>query len=279
MHPIFVVIVICIGTFLGSICGIGGGIIIKPVLDAISSFTHFQVGLISMSCVLTTSLTSVVKHLIHKTKIKFRDCVVLAIGGILGGIAGTFLLGLVKDEVEEAYPKEGSTIITIIQNAGIMLFMMLVLFYMLVLKKKGISFHMENICIIGGIGLFLGMVSVFMDIGGGAINVCLFVLLFSMDVKSVAVNSLLIIVFSQTAKFVQYIIMGKFTENTVFDDVLTWWLFVILISVSMLTGLIGSHINRKIKAEYIDNVYNLSIFGIILIAGYNVIAKSISLSD
>lgn len=289
MNTIVIIIVATIGTFLGSLCGIGGGIIIKPILDAFDYFTHFQVGLISMSCVLTTSLSAVIKHLLNKTHIKFKDSITLAIGSILGGIAGAFLLNIVKESIINAFhtdpesaPTEhgkGSIIITIIQNALIMFFMMLVLLYMLVLKKKGISFHLENIFIICAIGLFLGLISVFMDIGGGAINVCIFVLLFSMDVKSVAVDSLLVIVFSQTAKFVQYAVIGNFQKYVVFNDKLPWWLFVVLIVISVITGIYGSVLNRKIKANYIDYAYNLSIFAIILIAGFNVIAGSIKLGD
>jgi len=277
--------VITIGTFLSSLCGLGGGIIIKPILDAFHYFTHFQVGLISMSCVLTTSLSSVIKHIFYKTQIKYKDSTILAIGSIVGGVAGAFLLNIVKESIVEAYPSsnsergKGSIIITIIQNALIMFFMMLILLYMLVLKKKGISFHLKNSFIICAIGLFLGMISVFMDIGGGAINVCIFVLLFSMDVKSVAVDSLLVIVFSQTAKFVQYAVIGNFQKYVVFDEKLTWWLFIILIAISVITGILGSALNRKIKANYIDYIYNLSIFVVILIAGYNVISGSIKLGE
>jgi len=285
MNIIIIVIVITIGTFLSSLCGLGGGIIIKPILDAFHYFTHFQVGLISMSCVLTTSLSAVIKHIFYKTQIKYKDSTILAIGSILGGIAGAFLLNRVKESMVEAYPSpdpergKGTIIITIIQNALIMCFMMLILLYMLVLKKKGISFHLNNSFILCAIGLFLGMISVFMDIGGGAINVCIFVLLFSMDVKSVAVDSLLVIVFSQTAKFVQYAVIGNFQKYVVFDDKLTWWLFIILMGISVLTGIFGSALNRKIKANYIDNIYNLSIFSVILIAGYNIISGSIKLGD
>jgi len=285
MNTIFIIIVITIGTFLSSLCGLGGGIIIKPILDAFHYFTHFQVGLISMSCVLTTSLSSVIKHIFYKTQIKYKDSTILAIGSIVGGVAGAFLLNIVKESIVEAYPSsnsergKGSIIITIIQNALIMFFMMLILLYMLVLKKKGISFHLKNSFIICAIGLFLGMISVFMDIGGGAINVCIFVLLFSMDVKSVAVDSLLVIVFSQTAKFVQYAVIGNFQKYVVFDEKLTWWLFIILIAISVITGILGSALNRKIKANYIDYIYNLSIFVVILIAGYNVISGSIKLGE
>jgi len=271
MHFVLVILVVTVGTFLGSLCGIGGGIIIKPILDAINDFSHFQIGLISMSCVLATSLSSVIKHLLNKTQIKYKDSITLAIGSILGGIAGAFLLGLVKKLIND-------DVITIIQNGLIMVFMMLILLYMLVLKKKGISYHLESIFVICAIGFFLGMISVFMDIGGGAINVCIFVLLFSMDVKSVAVDSLLVIVFSQTAKFVQYIIMGKFNEHVVFDEKLSWWVFVIFIVISVVTGIVGPILNRKIKANYIDYAYNLSIFSIILMSGYNVIARSIQLT-
>lgn len=277
MHFSIVISVICVATLLGSLCGIGGGIIIKPILDAVSSFSKFQIALISMSCVLTTSLTSVIKHIFYKTHINFKESMFLALGAIAGGIGGSFFFDLIKKIVTDEYPVTGKEIITLIQNAGIAIFMLFVLFYMIVLKKRGVSYHLRSLLVISIIGVFLGMVSVFLDIGGGAINVCLFILLFSMDLKSASVDSLLVIVFSQSAKFLQYIIMGNFQNNETFDDVLTWWLFVILISCSVLMGLIGSRLNKKINVKYIDIAYNLSLFAVVIIAGYNIIDISIEL--
>jgi len=279
MHFSIVIAVIFVATLLGSLCGIGGGVIIKPVLDAIDSFSKFQIALISLSCVLTTSLTSVIKHLFYKTKISFKESFVLSIGGILGGIAGNFFFNFIRDIVNDAYPETGKEIITLIQNAGIGSLIFLVLLYMLTLKKRGVSYHLNSLLVTGIIGVFLGMISVFLDIGGGAINVCIFILLFSMDVKLAAVNSLLVIVFSQTTKLIQYVIMGNFRDNVTFDDTLTWWLFVILIAVSVLTGIIGSHYNKKIDSKYIDFAYEGSLVAIILISGYNVINISIKLSN
>jgi len=279
LFKIIVILVVFIATFLGSLCGIGGGVIIKPVLDAVSNFSSFQIALISMSCVLTTSLTSVLKHIRYKTKINFKESLSLAIGGIVGGIAGASLFDLVKKSVVNAIPEKGGDIIVIIQNAGIAIFMILVLLYMLLLKPKEISFHLDSLIITGIIGVFLGMVSVFLDIGGGSINVCLFILLFTMNVKPAAVNSLLVIVFSQNAKFIQYIIMGNFQKNTVFNNELPWWLFIVLIVVCVLTGLLGSHLNHKLDEKYVDIAYNLSIVAIILISGYNVVVRSIYISQ
>ncbi|ORX39484.1 hypothetical protein BCR36DRAFT_416995 [Piromyces finnis] len=268
---IIVISVVLIATFLGSLCGIGGGVIIKPVLDAVNKFTPFQIAVISMLCVLTTSLTSVIKHIHYKTKIKLKESISLAIGSIIGGVLGAFLFDIIKKWIIDTIPEKGSDIIVIIQNSGIAFFMILVLFYLLVLKPKGISFHLDSLIITGIIGLFLGMISVFLDIGGGAINVCLFILLFTMNVKSASVDSLLVIVFSQTTKVIQYAIIGNFKKNVLFDDTLPWWLFVIIIAVSVLTGLIGSHINHKIESNYVDIAYSFSIVAIILLSGYNII--------
>ncbi|KAG4083056.1 transmembrane protein TauE like protein [Neocallimastix lanati (nom. inval.)] len=278
MHFSIVIIVICVATSLGSLCGIGGGVIIKPVLDAVSSFSKFQIALISTSCVLTTCSTSVIKHLIYRTKVNLKESLVLAVGGILGGIAGTYFFNFIRDIINDSYPETGKDIITLIQNAGIGFLIFLVLLYMLTLKKKGVSYHLNSLLVVGIIGVFLGMISVFLDIGGGAINVCIFILLFSMNVKSAAVNSLLVIVFSQITKLIQYVIMGNFKDNVTFDDTLTWWLFVILIITSVITGIIGSHFNKKIDASYIDLAYDGSLVGIILIAGYNVVNISIKLA-
>lgn len=59
------VIVILFATCAGATCGMGGGVIIKPVLDALSPMSAFQINFVSSMCVLAMALSSFVLILSH----------------------------------------------------------------------------------------------------------------------------------------------------------------------------------------------------------------------
>lgn len=58
---------------------------------------------------------------------------------------------------------------------------------------------MKSRLVCGAIGLVLGVMSSFLGIGGGPINLVVLFFFFSMDTKTAAENSLYIILFSQIA--------------------------------------------------------------------------------
>ena len=84
----------------GSICGIGGGIIIKPVLDAFGTLEVSAISFLSGCTVLTMSAYSVVKARISKdTAIDFSVSSYLGIGAVTGGIAGKALFQYLRSAV------------------------------------------------------------------------------------------------------------------------------------------------------------------------------------
>ena len=80
----------------GAICGIGGGVIIKPTLDlfqmtSVSSF-------LSGCTVLSMSLYSVGRGLLaHDSTVDFKTGTPLALGAALGGVFGKQLFTAVKE--------------------------------------------------------------------------------------------------------------------------------------------------------------------------------------
>lgn len=82
-----------ISTTLGTLVGIGGGMIIRPVL----AFLDVNKGVASFSLAITVCCMAAVNLLIHKRNkvlVKLRQYAVLAAGSIIGGFVGSSLLSL-----------------------------------------------------------------------------------------------------------------------------------------------------------------------------------------
>ena len=74
---------------IGAICGIGGGVIIKPLLDAIGIADVAQISFLSGCTVLSMSCYSVMRALAaRESTVRFRTATPLAIGAAIGGIVG-----------------------------------------------------------------------------------------------------------------------------------------------------------------------------------------------
>ena len=81
-------IVIFIATVIGAIVGMGGGVIIKPVLDLIGVHSVEVVGFISTCAVFAMSISSSIKHIKAKTKTDPKIVLLVSAGSIIGGIVG-----------------------------------------------------------------------------------------------------------------------------------------------------------------------------------------------
>ena len=87
----------------GAICGIGGGVLIKPILDMFGVLSVASISFLSGCTVLSMSCYSVVKaRLSGSSLVDMRTGTPLAIGAALGGIGGKmmfqYISGLVEDK-------------------------------------------------------------------------------------------------------------------------------------------------------------------------------------
>ena len=83
---------------VGAICGMGGGVIIKPVLDFIRFGTASQISFMSGCTVLAMTTYSVGKSLTAKKKVvEMKTVTPLAIGAAIGGIMGKSLFNVIKN--------------------------------------------------------------------------------------------------------------------------------------------------------------------------------------
>lgn len=184
-----------ISSVIGAISGIGGGIIIKPMLDLVSSLDAESISFLSGCTVFSMSCISLFKSFRAKQKIDFRTGTTLSFGSITGGIMGKHLF--------QTFTRlfSGTAEIKLIQSALLFAVTLIVLLYY-IKKPDRSSAITESMLFIFLIGLLLGMISVFLGIGGGPLNLAVLSFFFAMPQKKIALNSIYIIFFSQLSAFV-----------------------------------------------------------------------------
>ena len=160
-----------LATTIGATAGVGGGIIIKPILDFLGGYNLETINMLSSFTVFSMAIVSIIKQIRYKFKLEIRKTVLIGFGSVLGGILGDIILN--------------KTIIIVNNDAKVIMYQNTVLAILLIAvfiymnnKNKGEKFKIENslLCIIIGMGL--GTISSFLSIGGGPVNVCVFIFLY-----------------------------------------------------------------------------------------------------
>ena len=272
-------IVVIIASIVGAIAGIGGGVIIRPVLDAFGYFDTAEItNMISTMCVVFGTSTSIIRHISSKTKIENRKTAVyLGTGAVVGGVVGQLLFQFVKDA-------SNKDVLIIVQSSILILLLIFVLVYMQIFLPKGKTLHINNFIVTIIIGIFLGICSTFLGIGGGPINVAVLLLFFGMSMKQAAINSLITIIFSQLAKIVMAACDGTFVTLFTLDQLPTvadqnWRIFlIILVPISIIGSLLGTWFNKKMSNKGVQIVYTATTVAIILINAYLIIMSGINLA-
>jgi uncharacterized protein len=263
-------LIVLAASVLGAMAGIGGGVIIRPALDAFNYFSDPVIpNMMSAFCVLAVALTSVTKHAINKTKFDIKSTVFLGLGAVVGGILGGMLFDYIKKVAGN------NALITLIQSIVLIILLTLVVIYMLTMKgKEKYTFHIKNWIITVLIGLLLGLFSSFLGIGGGPINVAVLLLFFGMNMKDASVGSLVIIIFSQSSKIIQSLIKNQL--QTSFQPA-NWGMLGVLVVVAIVGSLTGTFLNKKVPEKALSWVYIITMFGIIALNIYNVVIYSMAL--
>ena len=243
-----------LSSIAGSICGIGGGVIIKPVLDAVGVMSVSSISFLSGCTVLAMSVVSVYKNIRAKpAKLNVRTATGLAIGAAAGGVMGKSMFQMLKSAVgNETLVGMTQAIVLIVITLGTLIYT--------IYKKKIHTKQYTQIWLCLVIGILLGIMSSFLGIGGGPINLVVLAYFFSMSTKEAALSSLYIIMFSQITSLVQTCATG-----TIPDIKISYFLAMVIGGI--LGGTLGSKVNKKIDE---DGVNKLFIALMIVIVGINI---------
>ena len=227
---------------IGAICGIGGGVIIKPVLDAVSGMDPASINFLSGCTVLAMTAYSVGRSRLGKdSRLELRVGVPLALGAAAGGILGKLLFQMLLSGSEDP-DRVGA-----IQTLCLLLLTAATLLY--TLEKRRIKTQLiknRGVCLL--IGLLLGLLSSFLGIGGGPINLVVLFYFFSMDAKTAAENSLYIILFSQIASLLYSFAAGSIPSVSLS-------MLALMAAGGICGGICGRRINKKLTGRSVDQLF------------------------
>lgn len=242
---------------VGAICGIGGGVLIKPILDAFGVLSVASISFLSGCTVLSMSCYSVLKARLSKESlVDLKTGTPLAIGAAIGGVAGKMMFQYLsnmfanKDQVGaiQAFCLLSITLGTMIYT----------------LKKDQIkTLHVTNPLVCIAIGLVLGICSSFLGIGGGPINLVVLFYFFSMDTKTAAQNSLYIILFSQITSLVNTLVTRTVPEFEI-------GLLILMVGGGILGGAAGRIVNKRMDANMVNKLFIGLMAVIMMICAYNI---------
>lgn len=248
-------------TTVGSLTGMGGGVIIKPVLDALHDFDVQTISVLSSITVFAMSSVSIGKHLLSRTKIPFDTAVPLAAGSVAGGLAGEQLLRWIVAALR------ANSAVTAVQNVVLAILILAVFLYMKN-KARVRGFALRGPGISLAAGCFLGLCSSFLGIGGGPINVALIIYLFSFDTKTATICSLLTIFFAQTSKLA----MVAFSTGFGAFDLS---ILPVMVVGAVAGGLAGASLNKRLKESVVETAFNAVQLLVLAITVFN-IAKNLA---
>ncbi|MBR6769889.1 MAG: sulfite exporter TauE/SafE family protein [Lachnospiraceae bacterium] len=253
----FIFLAVCfLASVIGAICGIGGGVIIKPVLDALGVMDVAAISFLSGCAVLAMTTYSVVKgRLAGDSKVEMKTAIPIAAGAVLGGVLGKWMFSFLSSFSSD------KNRIGAIQAACLIVITVGTLVYTLY-KNRIKTYHVRTALVSGMIGIFLGLLSSFLGIGGGPINLVVLFFFFSMTTKTAAEYSLYIIFFSQIASLLTSLITRTVPD---FQPVI----LILMAAGGILGGICGRSINRKIKEKTVDRLFIGLMAVIICINLYN----------
>ena len=245
-----------VASIIGAICGIGGGVIIKPALDATGVMSVSTISFLSGCTVFAMALISVSKQIKNnKNTIDIKSGTPLAIGAAIGGIVGKEMFKTL------CYIFNNENMVGMIQSMLLASITLATLIYT-INQRKIKTYEVKNVigCFI--IGNFLGIISSFLGIGGGPINLVVLSFFFSMPTKIAAANSLYIILFSQITSLLTYIVQDNIPS-------FKWSIIILMVLGGVLGGNLGSRINKRISPKFVESLFVTLMIFIILINIYN----------
>lgn len=251
------VFIVCfLASLLGPLCGIGGGVIIKPVVDAMGVMGIDTVSFLSSVSVLVMSLSTLAQNAFARSSsINSRSLMPIAIGSAVGGVAGKIAF----NQMISALPN--ADLVGAAQAAVLIVLSVLVLVYTLNKDRIG-GVELRGSAPQALAGFFAGACWSFLGIGGGPFNLAILVFFFSMESKTAAQASLFIIAFSQTASLIYTLASGSVPDFSL----------VVLVGMSLMAvmgSVVGRGLSKRMDSATIDRLYVLALLLIIVISLYN----------
>ena len=257
MITIAVFLVCFCASIIGAICGIGGGVIIKPALDAFGIMDVATISFLSGCTVLSMTTYNVVRSkLAGDSKIDTNTGMPMALGAAIGGVFGKQLFQIIRNgAANPEFVGAVQAICLILVTLGTLLYT--------IYKARISTKQVESKLVALLIGLLLGVMSSFLGIGGGPINLVVLYYFFSMETKTAAENSLYVIFFSQTASLIASIVTRTVPAFEI-------GMLALMVCGGICGGMVGRKINKKIDNTTVDKLFIGLMVVMIIINIFNV---------
>lgn len=252
MKGLLYFLVIIFANTIGSVSGMGGGVIIKPVLDFIALDSVVAISFYSTVAVFVMSIVSTYRQVKNGMSIRFDLVSWISLGAVLGGIFGNLLFEALLHVADEK----------LVQLLQIILTIITLLFAFFYSRYEWKNFTLEGIPWYLLCGLILGFLASFLGIGGGPINVSVLMLMFAMPIKDATVYSICTIFFSQLSKLVT---IASSTGFARYDLTMLWF----VVPAAILGGLLGARASRMFSAKKVTIIFQGIILCVLLINIYN----------
>lgn len=239
-------------TTIGATAGIGGGVIIKPMLDLIGDYNAVVISVLSSVTILSMAIVSTIKQIRAGFRIT-QTIIFVTIGAVAGGVLGSVIFSIIIKTLD-------SQVVTTVQSIILIILLVFCIFH-----GKLPKVQVQNPIIKGTIGLLLGTFSAFLGIGGGPINVAALRLVLNIELKDAAKISIFVILFSQIAGLIMRGASGMIQSV---DNYTMLW---VMIPAAIVGGLTGALLNRKFKEKSIRILYQCTVVLVILISLNNAI--------
>lgn len=248
--------VVLFANVIGSISGMGGGVIIKPIMDTLGRSGLLAINFYSSFAVFIMSIVSTYKQYKNGIDIKWGEALRLAVGSMIGGYLGNALLVMLL----KIFKSEN--VVNIIQIILLIITLIVALIYTKPLHLKFIEQHKNTYLFFSGI--LLGTVATLLGIGGGPINVALLVSLFSFAPKISTTYSIITIFFSQSTKLISSISMIPTMHISLMN-------IIFILFAAILGGYFGAVVSNKVSSNMVLRLYRITILGVLLINVVNMV--------
>ena len=246
---------------LGALAGIGGGMLLKPILESTTDLSILSINALSAITVIAMTCSALCKQRKH-FKLPLSIAFWIGLGAIIGGYMGQGLFSLAWKDLNEHLLRLG-------QDSMLFLIVLVIIIYETI-KKRSLKKEILNVQQIKVkksifIGMGLGSLASFLSIGGGPFNKPIIERAFSTTSAQAASISLVIILFSQSIGFVSMLMTHDL-------DHIDWHLAPMLILGAILGGMCGGWLLQHLSEHSHQKIFIWILYAIALLNLYNISA-------
>jgi uncharacterized protein len=246
--------VVLAANLLGSITGMGGGVLIKPLFDLMNIHSLDAISFYSCIAVLSMAFVAMLGKM-RQVPLRYSIALLLCLGSMLGGIIGTLLFAVLLKSVGA----NTTLLCQIALSLGALGLALAHAFF------SSTTLRAKSNWLYALVGLATGSLSSFLGIGGGPINMALLMFIFGLPIKHASLYSLLLIFFSQLSKLLS-ISLGS---GILHYDLQVLWA---LVPAGILGGYVGAKLGHHLPEATLRILYIGSLLLVILLNLYNAFA-------